>query len=178
MRGLRDIGIGATLGLLLGLAGCAEPELAALDRQLAAIRDDPGPTPELDLPEVPTYQALPYREADRRSPFRLRHAEAGDEGAGGGELAPDPDRPREPLEAYPLEALALVGVLTVGGEPSALVRGPSGQVHRLWVGNHLGANHGRIVAITAGAVQLVELVPTGGGGWMERTTWLELGDSG
>jgi len=175
MRKRGGIAIGVALGGLLGLAGCAEPELASLDRQLAAIRDDPGPTPELDLPEVPTYEALPYREADRRSPFRSRLAEPSDPSAGGGALAPDPDRPREPLEAYSLEALALVGVLTVGGERSALVRGPSGQVHRLRVGNYLGANHGRIVAITAEAVQLVELVPTGGGGWMERTTWLELG---
>lgn len=172
MSRARDMGV--ALGLLLGLGGCADPELAALDRELGEIRDNPGPVPTLDLPEVPEYEATPYREADRRSPFRAHRADAGDNGVGNDDLAPDPERSREPLEAHSLEALALVGVLTVGGERSALVRAPDGQVHRLRPGNYLGANHGRIVAIADGAVQLVELVPTGGGGWMERTSWLEL----
>ncbi|SDJ17424.1 pilus assembly protein PilP [Billgrantia gudaonensis] len=173
MRWLQGITMAVTLGLV---AGCADPQLAALDRELAAIREDPGPTPEFDLPEVPTYEATPYREADSRSPFRPRRLEADPEASGEGQLAPDPDRRKEPLEAFALEELELVGVLTVGGEPSALVRTPDGQVHRLHRGNHLGGNHGRIVAITHSSVQLVELVPTGGGGWVERTTRLTLDD--
>ncbi|WP_163558062.1 pilus assembly protein PilP [Halomonas sp. NO4] len=171
----RWLGGAVTLATLL-LVGCADPQLASLDRELAAIRDDPGPTPEFDLPAVPRYEATPYREADRRSPFRPQRPESDPTAAGEDQLAPDPERPREPLEAYALEELVLVGVLTVSGERSALVRAPGGQVHRLRVGNYLGGNHGRIVAITPASVQLVELVPTGGGGWVERTTRLSLDD--
>ncbi|WP_240455698.1 pilus assembly protein PilP [Halomonas faecis] len=173
MRWLQGILMTVTVGLV---AGCADPQLAALDRELAAIRDDPGPTPAFEMPEVPTYQATPYREADSRSPFRPHRPETDPEASGEGLLAPDPERRKEPLEGFALEELALVGVLTVGGERSALVRTPDGQVHRLREGNYLGSNHGRIVAITHSSVQLVELVPTGGGGWVERTTRLTLDD--
>lgn len=167
--------LGAAL-LLLGLAGCADPQLEALDEELAAIRANPGPSPRLNMPEVPDYEATSYQEADHRSPFRPLQPEPQEASDSGSELAPDPDRPQEPLEAYPLEELALVGVLTVGGEPSALVRAPGGQVHRLRVGDYLGGNHGRIVSITHASVQLVELVPTGGGGWQERNTRITLND--
>ncbi|EWH01333.1 hypothetical protein Q427_14595 [Halomonas sp. BC04] len=38
----------------------------------------------------------------------------------------------------------------------------------------MGGDHGRIVSITGSSVQLVELVPTGGGGWVERNTRIAL----
>ncbi|MBE0488978.1 MAG: pilus assembly protein PilP [Halomonas sp.] len=162
--------------LLLGLAGCADPQLGALDRQLAEIRSNPGATPRVELPDIPDYEALPYDEADRRSPFIARLPETEQPPRGSEELAPDLTRPREPLEAYGLGQLDLVGTLTHGGQPSALVRAPSGTVHRLRVGNHMGSDFGRIVSITSASVQLIEVVPTGRGGWIERTTQLTLND--
>ncbi|QTF92318.1 pilus assembly protein PilP [Halomonas sp. BM-2019] len=165
------------IGLLLaGLAGCADPQLGALDRELAEIRSNPGATQRVELPDIPDYEALPYDEADRRSPFIARLPEAEQPPRGSEELAPDPTRPREPLEAYGLSQLDLVGTLTHGGQPSALVRAPDGTVHRLRVGNYLGSDFGRIVSITSSTVQLVEVVPTGRGGWIERTTRLTLND--
>jgi type IV pilus assembly protein PilP len=158
----------------LALTGCADPRLAELDDELAAIRANPGPTPSLELPDVPSYRVVAYQEADRRSPFLPRRPEPEPAPTGSGDLAPDPDRPREPLEAYSLEQLMLVGVLTIGGESWALVRAPGGEVHRLRVGHYLGSDHGRIVSITGSSLQLVERVPIGGGGWVERSTRLAL----
>lgn len=106
---------GLVVAGLLALAGCADPQLDELDRELAAIRADPGTAPRLELPEVPDYRATPYREADSRSPFEPR--QQSDEQrpqAFSRELAPDPDRPREPLERFALGELELVGILTVG----------------------------------------------------------------
>ncbi|MCG6658380.1 pilus assembly protein PilP [Halomonas campisalis] len=152
---------------LLALAGCVDPQLDELDRELAAIRTDPGAAPRLELPEVPSYEATPYREDDSRSPFVPRQqADERRSQAFSGELAPDPERPREPLERFALGELELVGILTVGGQPSALVRSPDGQVHRLQVGNRLGENRGRIVSITQSTVELVETV-------MQREGWVE-----
>lgn len=154
-------------GLVLTLAGCADPQLASLDRELATIRANPGTPMPLELPQVPSYEATLYREADSRSPFVPR--QQSDEQrpqAFSGELAPDPERPREPLERFALGELELVGILTVGGQPSALVRSPDGQVHRLQIGNHLGEHHGRIVSITQSTVELVETV-------MQREGWVE-----
>lgn len=167
---------GPAVGLLVLLAGCADPELGSLDRDLAAIRNDPGQVPRVELPEIPEYEAVPYDEADRRSPFVARLPEAEQPPRGSEDLAPDLARPREPLEAFGLGELDLVGTLQVGGQPSALVRSPDGQVHRLRVGDHLGSDFGRIVSITDASVQLVEVVPTGRGGWLERSTRLSLDD--
>src|SRR5690554_6616344 len=81
-------------------------------------------------------------------------------------VMPQLDRQREPLEAHGLSELQLVGTLRVGGQPSALVRAPGGQVHRLSIGSYLGLNHGRIVSITDTSLSLVELV-------VERGAWVE-----
>ncbi|AMD01978.1 MULTISPECIES: pilus assembly protein PilP [Halomonas] len=160
--------------LVLALAGCADPQLASLDRELATIRANPGMPEPLALPEVPRYEPTPYTEGDRRSPFRpqLPEPEATPQGDDG--VAPDADRPREPLEDYSLEELELVGVLSMGGQSNALIKAPDGEVHRLQIGRHMGRDHGRIVSITGSSVQLVELVPTGGGGWVERNTRIAL----
>ncbi|MCE8003887.1 pilus assembly protein PilP [Billgrantia ethanolica] len=156
------------------VAGCADPQLGELDRRLTDIRNDPGTPRPLEMPEVPDYQSVPYQASDRRSPFRPQLPEPDAVPRGSSDLAPDPERARESLEAYDLEALRLVGILTMGGQTNALVRAPGGEVHRLRTGNHLGRNHGRVVSVTDSSVQLVELVPTGGGGWMERTARLAL----
>lgn len=167
---------GPAVGLLVLLAGCADPEMGNLDRDLAAIRNDPGQVPRVELPEIPEYEAVPYDEADRRSPFMPRQRD--DEVAPvdpDSERAPDPDRPRGLLERYELSELELVGTLTVAGQPSALVRVPDGQVHRLSVGNHMGGDHGRIVSITESSVVLVETVLERNA-WVERSTRLSLDD--
>ncbi|MCC5881318.1 MAG: pilus assembly protein PilP [Halomonas sp.] len=156
------------------MTGCADPQLGELDRRLSDIRDNPGTPRPLQMPDVPEYEAVPYQASDRRSPFRPELPEPEQVQAGSSDLVPDPERTREPLESHDLEALRLVGILTMSGQTHALVRAPGGEVHRLRTGNHLGRNHGRVVGITGSTVQLVELVPTGGGGWMERTTRLAL----
>lgn len=162
---------------VLLLAGCADPQLGELDRRLSDIRANPGTPRPLDMPEVPDYESVPYEASDRRSPFRPQLPEPEQAPTGSSELAPDPGRAREPLEAYELEALKLVGILTMSGQTHALVRAPGGEVHRLRTGNYLGRNHGRIVNITDSSLQLVELMPTGGGGWMERTSRMALDDA-
>jgi type IV pilus assembly protein PilP len=164
------------LALLL-LVGCADPQLGELDRRLSDIRSNPGTPRALEMPEVPEHESVPYQASDRRSPFRPQLPEPEEAPSGSSELVPDPERTREPLEAYDLEALRLVGILTMSGQTHALVRAPDGEVHRLRTGSYLGNNHGRIVSITDSTVQLVELVPTGGGGWMERTARLALDDA-
>lgn len=164
--------------VLVGLlAGCADARLGDLDRRLTDIRANPGTPRPLEMPEVPDYESVPYQASDRRSPFRPQLPEPEQAPSGSSELRPDPERPKGPLEAYELEALRLVGILTMGGRTHALVRAPDGEVHRLNTGDYLGRNHGRIVSITDSSAQLVELVPTGGGGWVERTSRMALDDA-
>ncbi|WP_280552811.1 pilus assembly protein PilP [Halomonas sp. 25-S5] len=169
---------GALMALLLALGACRDANLPTLERELEAMRVDPGQVDLEPVPPMPTYTSVDYDFADERSPFQARLPEP-EELPGGGadsDLAPDESRPKEPLEAYDLSELELVGTLTVGGQPSALIQAPDGKVHRLHTGNHLGSDFGRIIGITGASVQLVEIVPTGRGGWTERGTRLTLDD--
>ena len=155
------------------ITGCSDPRLAQLDRQLAELRNDPGPAPMLELPDLPQQDAADYTSTESRSPFMPREADAKRELPQASPLMPEVDRPREPLEAFDLSELELVGTLTVGSEPSALIKEPGGQVHRLRIGNYLGLNHGRIVGITSSSVLLVERVVERGA-WVERNRQLTL----
>lgn len=169
---------GRTMRLLLPaagilIAGCSDPRLGELDRQLAALRNDPGPLPPLELPGIPGRDVVNYLPSESRSPFQPRELDAPREVPADSLVMPRVDRQREPLEAYALSELDLVGTLIVGSEPSALIKEPGGQVHRLRVGNYLGRNHGRIVSITSSSVLLVELIVEQGG-WVERNRQLTL----
>ena len=63
------------------------------------------------------------------------------------------------------------------GSIEGLVRDPDGVVHRVHVGNYLGQNYGRITGIGEDHIEIVELVPNGSGGWMERQATIALGDT-
>lgn len=157
---------GAVLIALL-LAGCADPQLVALERELASIRSDAVRTQELELPEVPSVEHVEYGLEGLRSPFMVRAKGVERELDEGASVAPRLERRREPLEAHGLGELKLVGTLRVGGQSFALVLAPDGRVHRLSAGNYLGLNHGRVVSITDASLSLVELVVEQGA-WVER----------
>ena len=88
---------------------------------------------------------------------------------------PDLDRPREVLENFDLKSLAMVGTLQgVEGNLFALIRDNSGGIHRVRTGNYMGQNYGRIVGVSETRIELIEIVPNGRGGWVERPRSLSL----
>jgi len=50
----------------------------------------------------------------------------------------------------------------------------AGGVHRVKVGDYLGRNHGKILAIDESKIDVMEIVPDGEGGWLERPRSLSL----
>jgi len=72
-------------------------------------------------------------------------------------------------------SLVMVGTLERGGRTWALVRDELDNITRVTSGNYLGRNHGRIVGITEAQIDLIEIVPTGSGGWMERPQTIVMG---
>lgn len=79
-----------------------------------------------------------------------------------------------PLEAYPLEALRMVGSLVREGRTLALVRA-QGALHTVQPGDRLGGPHGgRVERITETAITLRERVRDAQGAWTERSTTLAL----
>jgi type IV pilus assembly protein PilP len=127
------------------------------------------------LPVIRTFETFEYKDQELRDPF-LSSAEDEEQTANAGPH-PDQDRAREPLEAFPLDGLKMAGTLGLAKAIEGLVRDPDGVVHRVHVGNYLGQNYGRITGIGEDQIELVELVPNGSGGWMERQATIALGDT-
>ena len=68
----------------------------------------------------------------------------------------------------------MVGSIGAGASLEGLIKDTEGTVHRVHRGNYLGQNNGKVVAINELQIELVELVPNGTGGWMERHATIAL----
>ncbi len=166
----RIIVLGA-LGLLatLALSGCSS-EQDDLEEWVAQVKKRPGGRIE-PLPEVKPYETFAYTAADQRSPFSM----VSPAGPAGG-VRPDSKRNREFLEQFSLDTLSMVGTLKLGGRSYGLVQTKDGLVHRVLPGQYMGQNDGKIITISDSKISLVEIVPDGMGGYMERPAAIGLTD--
>ena len=171
MSRFKVAGLGLGLSLVL-LAGCdSDPQLQALNAELQAIRqqavpladETPATLPGLRFVSSPTPLRDPFQPPDQ--PASRPTGKPGP--------APDLDRPRQFLEGFAVDQFQMVGTLSLGAQTFALLRGAAG-VHRLAVGDYLGADHGRVVKIHEGQLELVELFPDGEGAGLERPRTLVL----
>lgn len=176
ITGLQQLGRRALLVILaaaaLGACGGSTDDLRAYIDEVKA-RPGGRIPPLPDIVPAPTFA---YEPGDRRSPFvpdtpQTRVVSNPDAVQG-----PDPNRPREFLEQFPLDTLRMVGTLELGASGFGLVQTSDGLVHRVMVGNHLGQNYGRITDITDAEIQLVEIIPDGLGGYLERPAAVALAD--
>jgi type IV pilus assembly protein PilP len=126
------------------------------------------------LPEVKPYLALQYNaDGVLSDPFRSRKA-ANKASA----LQPNLNRPKEPMEAYPLESIKYVGLLSRSKLTYALLKTPDNGVQQVKVGNYVGQNFGMVTQITDNEVVLKEIVQDDlSGDWIARITNLALQDS-
>ena len=115
----------------------------------------------------------PADGSSRRSTCGSTASEAA--AASGAGMRPD-QHPKEPLEQYPLDSLKMVGTIGTGASMEGLIKDTDGVVHRVHVRNYLGQNNGKITAIAENHIDLVELVPNGSGGWMERHATVALSE--
>jgi len=126
------------------------------------------------LPEIKPFPIVAYDAMDLKDPFNPAKIEAERKSQrGGGGTKPDFDRFREPLEAFPLESLKMVGVIQKGKELHAVILADKA-VHLVKKGNYMGQNFGVIVNITESEVQLKELVQDPAGDWEEHASALQL----
>lgn len=88
-------------------------------------------------------------------------------------LAPNLDRRREPLEAFPLDTITMVGLIDSPRLRQALLRA-NGVVYQVKVGNYVGQNFGMITQISETQVTLKEVVQDATGDWVERISTLQL----
>jgi type IV pilus assembly protein PilP len=153
----------------LSVAGCSGGQ-SDLQKWIAETKKKPGGRIQA-LPEVKPYESYVYSAAKLRSPFQPQGA-----GAGQANLRPSSRRNREFLEGFSLDTLKMVGTFKVGGSFYGLVQSKDGLVHKVQPGNYLGQNDGKVTEITGGKISLVEIIPDGLGGYIERPASLALSD--
>ena len=152
------------------LASCS----SEIDELKSFVRDSEKGLPRrIDpLPPVKPFEPFTYEGFDLPDPFKPRKLSAPKEGGGGG-IAPDLNRRKEPLEAFPLEQLKMVGTLSQNKETYALVRADK-TLYRVKKGNYMGQNFGLITDVTESEIKLKEIVQDSAGDWAERQSVLPL----
>jgi len=167
------------LGLCTALlAGCSNPEHEELQQWMAQQRAQARPriTP---IAEPKQFQPQTYTADGGVDPFdpgKLTQAlrrDSAQQGARSGIIQSELNRRKEPLEAMPLDAMAMVGSLQKQGQPTALIKVDQ-LLYQVRVGNYLGQNYGKVLRITENSVQLREIIQDVTGEWIERNTELVL----
>lgn len=166
----------ACSGLLLTACGSSgEEELRQwMAEQRAAAR--PHVTPLTEPKQFQPQDYVAQAELDPFSAQRLTQAlqrDSAQTASNAALIAPEMSRRKEPLEAYPLDAITMVGSLNKAGVPTALVK-VDNLIYQVKVGNYLGQNYGKITKITETSVQMREIVQDATGDWIERPATLDL----
>ncbi|MEX6501383.1 type 4a pilus biogenesis lipoprotein PilP [Pseudomonas zhanjiangensis] len=159
---------------LVVLQGCSsDSDFSDLQAFMDEVRARPKGAIE-PLPKFMPYEAFTYGASSLRSPFQppIKIEVAGRQ-KGSKEIKPDETRVKQFLEGFNIEAFEMVGTLANKDGVFALVSGAGG-VHRVKVGDYLGRNYGRIQAIDESKIDVIEIVPDGEGGWLERPRSLSL----
>lgn len=163
------------IAMSLVLATCSRAQnLVGLQSFIDEVKARPAAEVE-PVPEFVPYEGFIYGAASLRSPFEAPVIIVLAEGTVlAQDVQPNLERTRAFLESQSLSELSMVGWLTREGIFEALVEDGFGEIHRVGVGNFLGRNHGRVQEISADRVKIVEIVPSGNGGWVERPQTLTL----
>jgi type IV pilus assembly protein PilP len=160
------------LGCVVLLAGCESEQgdiLKWMNEQAATMHGAVEP-----LQEVRIFPVVDYASVIGLEPFNAARIEpAKPEKRRVDDPRLDPDRQREPLEAYPLESLKMVGILGKDKSINALIQADKA-LYQVRVGNFMGRDYGKVIAISQDSLELQELVEDLNEGWIERITAVHL----
>lgn len=160
------------------LAGCGNSDHEELQQWMTVQRNAARPhiTP---ISEPKQFIPQSYTEANAMDPFSLQKLtqafkrESGQAASNAALVAPELARRKQPLEAFPLDSMVMVGSLDKAGKPVALVR-VDNLLYQVHVGSYLGQNYGLVTKITETEVTLREIVQDAAGEWIERVATLQL----
>ena len=151
--------------VLLGCSG--EAGFSDLRQYMDEVRARPKGSIE-PLPKFQPYEPFTYSASSLRSPFQPPvKIDVANKQKGSRDVKPDETRVKQFLEGFNIEVFEMVGTLRNDSGVFGLVQGAGG-VHRVKQGDYLGRNHGKIVSIDEANIDVIEIVPDGEGGWLER----------
>jgi type IV pilus assembly protein PilP len=171
-------GILGMLVLTLAVTGCADSSQEELQKwmsdqkTLTKPKVDPIPEPKKFAPKAYAQDASTEPFSNQKLAQALKRDSA-QSTSNAGLVAPELNRRKEPLEAYPLDVMSMVGSLVQVGQPIALVKIDL-LLYQVKVGSYLGQNYGRVTKISETEVGLREIVQDAAGEWIERTASLQL----
>lgn len=151
------------------LAACSGDKGDDLDKFMASAANDMSKGVE-PLPEVLPYSPLQYNaDGVLSDPFKARKATSKSA------LQPNTNRPKEALEAYPLESLKYVGSMSKHKLTFALIKTPDNTIQQIKVGNYIGPNYGLVTQINESDIAIKEIVQDDlTGDWVERNASINL----
>jgi type IV pilus assembly protein PilP len=160
------------------LAGCGSSKEDEIRQWMVEERNQtrpkvaPIPAPKQFKPEAYVNAAAiePFSNQKLTQALKRDSSQAASNGA---LVAPELARRKEPWEAFPVDAMVLVGSIIKAGQPVALVKVDS-LLYQVKLGNYLGLNYGRVTKITETEVTLREIVQDAVGEWIERVATLQL----
>lgn len=167
----------AALAITLAIAGCGRGVTSTpgdapdLEQWVDEVKQRPAPPLE-PLPVMQQFETFEYSAQAIRDPFSNAFTDA-DSGSG---PRPEANRRKEITEQFPLDSMAMVGTMNTGARMLGLVLAPDKVTYRIAPGNYLGQNDGRVTSVNDNRIELVELVPDGAGGWLERPASLALNE--
>jgi len=171
------IGMKSTIVVLLAttLYGCGGgDDFADLQQFMAEV----DARPKQRIEPLPPFEQVPpfaYQASNQRSPFEPPVVvKPLDREKGGPQVVPDFNRVKQYLEQYAIGRLSMVGTLAQGNSMYALIKDADGGVHRVQRGDYMGTDFGKITNIDEGELELIEIVPDGTGGWVERARTVTL----
>lgn len=160
------------------VAGCTSSDEEQLQKWMQEQRNQTRSKVDR-LPEPTKFTPQAYAEEASVEPFSIQKLtqalkrDSNQSTANAALIAPELARRKEPLEASPLDAVAMVGSLVKVGQPVALVR-VDNLLYQVRVGNYLGQNYGKITKVSDTGISLREIVQDAAGEWIERTATLQL----
>lgn len=166
------------LSSTLVLLGCTSSEQEELRQWMQSERNSIRPQIK-PIPEPSKFIPQNYAGESMTDPFsaeKLASVMRGNQGpslGGSALIEAELNRRKQPLEAFPLDTMSMVGSLTRQGQLVALVK-VDNLLYQVKVGNYLGQNYGRVLDITETEVALREIVQDAAGEWIERTSGLQL----
>ena len=164
--------------ILAVLCGCGSSRDDDIRQWMADERNQTRPrvTP---IPAPKQFKPESYTNAASTEPFskeKLTQALKRDSSqvvSNGALVAPELARRKEPLEAFPLDSMGLVGSIIKAGQPVALIKIDT-LLYQVKQGSYLGQNFGRVMKISETEVTLREIVQDAVGEWIERAATLQL----
>ena len=164
-----------TSGLVL--AGCSQTGINEIQQWMSAEEKKMKGKVEA-VSEPKPFKAFKYEAEKEVDPFNASKvtalvdaAKKNPRGASG--IRIDETRPRQVLEAFPLENLKMVGVLQQKGGSFGLINADK-NLYRVKVGEYMGQNHGLITKINESEITVREVVSDATGELIERISTMQL----